>query len=83
MSPPTEGSTTGGLPLGSAHWQQQICRQLRRIDNAADPDVEETIKRRVQPYFVLPGNVRALPATTDGVPRWLRLPHISDVCAIR
>lgn len=41
-------------------WQQQICRQIRDLAHAADPELEETIKRRVQPYFVLEGNVCAL-----------------------
>lgn len=35
--------------------------------HAADPNVEETIKRRVQPYFVLHGNVGALLAAKDHV----------------
>src|SRR5919205_1281108 len=41
-------------------WQQAICHEVRDIVHAADPEVEETIKRRVQPYFVLDGNVCAL-----------------------
>lgn len=41
-------------------WQQAICREVRAIVHAADPAVVETIKRRVQPYFVLEGNVCAL-----------------------
>src|SRR6516162_10094546 len=41
-------------------WQQDICRDVRELVHAADPGVEETIKRRVQPYFVLRGNVCAL-----------------------
>ena len=48
-------------------WQQAICRQVRELVHAADPEVEETIKRRVQPYFVLQGNVCALLATKDHV----------------
>ena len=28
-------------------------RQVRDLVHAADPEVEDTIKRRVQPYFVL------------------------------
>jgi hypothetical protein len=48
-------------------WQQAICRQVRDLVHAADPEVEETIKRRVQPYFVLQGNVCALLATKDHV----------------
>jgi hypothetical protein len=45
-----------GLP----EWQQAVCREVREIVHSADPQVEETIKRRVQPYFVLDGNVCAL-----------------------
>ena len=48
-------------------WQQDICRELRDLVHAADPDVEETIKRTVQPYFVLQGNVCALLAAKDHV----------------
>jgi hypothetical protein len=48
-------------------WQQAICRDVRELVHAADPDVEETIKRSVQPYFVLQGNICALLATKDHV----------------
>ena len=34
-------------------WQQDICREVRDLVHAADPAVEETIKRTRQPYFVL------------------------------
>jgi len=48
-------------------WQQAICRQVRELVHAADPDVAETIKRTVQPYFVLDGNICALLAAKDHV----------------
>ena len=48
-------------------WQQEICDRVRDIVHAADPEVEETIKRTVQPYFVLQGNICALLATKDHV----------------
>jgi hypothetical protein len=48
-------------------WQQDICRQVREIVHAADPEVTETIKRTVQPYFVLQGNICALLAAKDHV----------------
>ena len=48
-------------------WQKAVCREVRAIVHAADSEVEETIKRRVQPYFVLQGNVCALLATRDHV----------------
>jgi hypothetical protein len=37
------------------------------VIHATDPDVEETIKRSVQPYFVVNGNVCALLAAKDHV----------------
>src|SRR3977135_3913075 len=46
-------------------WQQAICREVRELVHAADPDVAETIKRTRQPYFVLDGNVCALLAAKD------------------
>jgi hypothetical protein len=48
-------------------WQQDICREVRELVHEADPDVVETIKRTVQPYFVLDGNVCALLAAKDHV----------------
>ena len=48
-------------------WEQAICRQVRELVHAADPQVQETVKRRVQPYFVLEGNICALLATKDHV----------------
>jgi hypothetical protein len=48
-------------------WQQEICQQLRDLIHAADPELTEMIKRTVQPYFVLQGNVCALLAAKDHV----------------
>ena len=48
-------------------WQQAICRQVRELVHAADPEVTETIKRTRQPYFVLAGNICALLAAKDHV----------------
>lgn len=48
-------------------WQQEICHELRDLIHAADPEISETIKRTVQPYFVLHGNVCALLAAKDHV----------------
>ncbi len=48
-------------------WQQEICREVRELVHDADPELVETIKRRVQPYFVLEGNVAALLAAKDHV----------------
>jgi hypothetical protein len=48
-------------------WQQQICHRVRDLVHTTDPAVEETIKRTVQPYFVLDGNICALLAAKDHV----------------
>src|SRR5260221_4378191 len=48
-------------------WQQEICREVRELVHAADSEVVETIKRTVQPYFVLQGNICALLSTRDHV----------------
>jgi hypothetical protein len=48
-------------------WQQAICREVRDLVHAADPEVTETIKRTSQPYFVLQGNICALLAARDHV----------------
>ena len=53
----------GALP----EWQQAICREVRDLVHAADPEVTETIKRTTQPYFVLEGNICALLAAKDHV----------------
>jgi hypothetical protein len=52
-----------GLP----DWQRAILSQVRDLVHEADPEVEETIKRTVQPYFVLDGNICAFLATKDHV----------------
>jgi hypothetical protein len=48
-------------------WQQEICQQVRELVHATDLEVVETIKRTVQPYFVLNGNICALLAAKDHV----------------
>jgi hypothetical protein len=48
-------------------WQQAICRRVRELVLAADPEVTETIKRTDRPYFVLQGNICALQAAKDHV----------------
>jgi len=48
-------------------WQQEICREVRELIHQADPDVEETIKRSVRPYFVLEGNICALLSAKDHI----------------
>jgi hypothetical protein len=48
-------------------WQQAICREVRELVHAADPEVSETIKRTNRPYFVLQGDICALLAAKDHV----------------
>lgn len=52
-----------GLP----DWHRAVCREVRELVHAADPDVQETIKRTTQPYFVLDGNVCAFLAARTHV----------------
>jgi hypothetical protein len=59
-------------------WQQDICRKVREIAHEADPELAETIKRTVQPYFVLQGNVAALQSTKDHVNVFVYDPLVSD-----
>ena len=63
-----------GLP----EWQQAICERVRDLIHEADPEIEETIKRTVQPYFVLDGNVAALLATKDHVNVFVYDPLVDD-----
>jgi len=63
VADPRVDAYINALPL----WQQDICREVRELVHAADPEVIETIKRSVQPYFVLDGNICALLAAKDHV----------------
>ena len=59
-------------------WQQEICQRVRDLVHEADPEVVETIKRTVQPYFVLDGNIAALLAAKDHVNVFLYDPIAPD-----
>jgi hypothetical protein len=48
-------------------WQGEIMERVRELLHEADPAIEETIKRTVQPYFVLEGNVAAFLSAMDHV----------------
>jgi hypothetical protein len=48
-------------------WQRAVCTELRELIHDADPEIRETVKRKIRPYFVLDGNVCALLATKDHV----------------
>ena len=52
-----------GLPP----WQRTILAEIRDLLHETDPAIEETIKRSVQPYFVLDGDVAAFLAARDHV----------------
>ena len=59
-------------------WQQDICRQVRDLVHAADPDVTETIKRTKQPYFTLNGNICALLGAKDHLNIFIYDPIVPD-----
>ena len=48
-------------------WQAETLQRVRDLLHEADPEMTETIKRTVQPYFVLDGNVAAFLAAKDHV----------------
>ena len=48
-------------------WQRETLQQVREVLHRADPEMTETVKRTVQPYFVLQGNVAAFLAARDHV----------------
>jgi len=59
-------------------WQRELFQEVRDLLHDADPDIEETIKRTVQPYFVLDGNVAAFLAAKDHVTVFLYDPLVDD-----
>ena len=59
-------------------WQAAVCRELREIVHLADPEIEEAIKRTVQPYFVCHGNVCALLAAKTHVNLFIYDPRVPD-----
>ena len=63
---------------GLAGWQQTICRRIRDLVHAADPEVSETIKRTKLPYFTLDGNICALLGAKDHVNIFIYDPIASD-----
>src|SRR6476660_6447127 len=59
-------------------WQREVFSRVRDLLHEADPDVQETIKRTVQPYFVLDGNVAAFLAAKDHASIFLYDPIAPD-----
>jgi hypothetical protein len=48
-------------------WQREIFERVRAVLHRTDPELTETIKRTVQPYFVCHGTVAAFLAARDHV----------------
>jgi hypothetical protein len=48
-------------------WQRVTLERVREVLHRSDPEMAETIKRTVQPYFVCHGNVAAFLAAKDHV----------------
>jgi hypothetical protein len=48
-------------------WQRATLERVREVLHRADPEMTETIKRTVQPYFVCEGTVAAFLAAKDHV----------------
>ncbi len=48
-------------------WQREALERVRDVLHRADPEMTETIKRTVRPYFVCEGNVAAFLAARDHV----------------
>ncbi len=67
LSPASRDPRVDAFVAALPEWQQDICREVRELVHAADQEVEETIKRTTQPYFVLEGNICALLAARDHV----------------
>ena len=59
-------------------WQRSIFGEVRELLHEAEPEIEETIKRSVHPYFVLDGNVAAFLAAKDHATIFLYDPLIDD-----
>jgi hypothetical protein len=66
-SPPRRDVRVDAYIDALPEWQRAVCRSVREVVHAADPEVEETIKRSKQPYFVLQGNICALLAARNHV----------------
>lgn len=79
MTNSTSNPRVDGYIDALPEWQQSICRTVRALVHAADPEVTETIKRSTQPYFVSQGrNICALLAAKDHVNVFLYDPTVPD-----
>ena len=59
-------------------WQREICERVRDLAHAADPELQETVKRTFMPFFVLDGNVCALLPAKQHVSVFLYDPTVPD-----
>jgi hypothetical protein len=50
---------------GVPDWQRSVFERVREVLHRTDPEITETIKRTIQPYFVCHGNVAAFLTTRD------------------
>jgi hypothetical protein len=48
-------------------WQRETLARVREVLHRADPEITETIKRTVRPYFMCEGTVAAFLAAKDHV----------------
>jgi len=76
--PPAVDAYLDSLP----EWQRRVCQEVRDLLQEADPEVQETVKRTLLPYFVLQGNIAALQATKDHVNVFLYDPLVADPAGI-
>ena len=58
-------------------WQQDKCREVRKLIHDAESGIQEVIKFGNRPYFVLEGNVCAILATKDHVNVFIHDPDCS------
>lgn len=59
-------------------WQADFATRVRRVLHEADPQLDETIKRTRQPYFVLKGNVAAFLGTKSHLNVFIYDPIAAD-----
>src|SRR5438552_12435979 len=59
-------------------WQRDVAERVRRLVHEADPEVQEVVERRVQPYFVLNGNICALLGAKDHLNIFIYDPIVLD-----
>lgn len=74
MRAPSVDAYSNGLPP----LQRNMCTEFREVAWEVDPAIEPTIKRSVQPHFVLEGNVCVVLATSDRISVFLHHATVPD-----